>query len=255
MARPSLTLLVITGNAAATLARCLNSGRFADEIVVVDSSSTDDTVAIAEEAGARVSITPDFPGYAAQKRRALELATTEWIISLDADEWIEPPLAEEILATIANPGSNNGFNIPRWSTFCGRQLRHGDWGADSVLRLYRRESARYSGDQVHERILVPGLIGWLKQPLMHEAVASLDQALIKMNRYSTLAAAERFKEGKNASLASAFVHGFWTFFRSFVLRLGFLDGVPGFYQALTAGEGSFYRYAKLRELNRASKQD
>lgn len=250
MARPSLALLVITGNAGATLARCLNSGKFADEIVVLDSGSTDDTVAIAKAAGAQVSITPDFPGYAAQKQRALELARSDWIMAIDADEWIEPPLAEEILATIANPGGNNGFNIPRWSTFCGRRLRHGDWGSDSVLRLYRREAARYSGDQVHERIIVPEPIGWLKQPLMHEAVARLDQALIKMNRYSTLAAAERFKQGKSASLASAFGHGFWTFFRSFVLRLGFLDGAPGFYQALTAGEGSFYRYAKLRELHR-----
>jgi len=250
MARPSLTLLVITGNAGATLARCLNSGKFADEIVVLDSSSTDDTVAIAEAAGARVSITPDFPGYAAQKQRALELARCDWIMAIDADEWIEPPLAEEILATIANPGRDNGFSIPRWSTFCGRHLRHGDWGSDSVLRLYRREGARYSGDQVHERIVVPGPIGWLKQPLMHEAVARLDQALIKMNRYSSLAADERFRQGKKASLTSAFAHGFWTFFRSFVLRLGFLDGVPGFYQALTAGEGSFYRYAKLRELHR-----
>ncbi len=254
MTRPSLTLLVITGNAGATLARCLGSGKFADEIVVLDSGSTDDTVAIAKAAGARVSITPDFPGYAAQKQRALELARTEWIISLDADEWIEPPLAEEILATVANPGSNNGFNIPRWSTFCGQWLRHGDWGSDSVLRLYRREGARYSGDQVHERIMVPGPIGWLKQPLMHEAIAVLDQALVKMNRYSTLAADERFKQGKTASLGGAFLHGFWTFFRSFVLRRGFLDGAPGFYQALTAGEGSFYRYAKLRELSRRQRR-
>ena len=250
MARPTLTLLLITGNAGATLARCLESGRFADEIVVLDSSSTDNTVEIARAAGARVSSTPDFPGYAAQKQRALELARCDWVMAIDSDEWIEPPLRDEILATIANPGNCDAFRIPRWSSFCGRRLRHGDWGADSVLRLYRREGAHYSGDRVHDRIIVPGATGWLKQPLLHEAIAVIDQALEKMNRYSTLTADERFVRGERASLGGAIWHGFWTFFRSFVLRGGFLDGAPGLYQALTAGEGSFYRYAKLREMNR-----
>jgi glycosyltransferase involved in cell wall biosynthesis len=250
MTRPTLTLLLITGNAGATLARCLESGRFADEIVVLDCGSTDDTLAIAKAAGARISTTPDFPGYAAQKQRALELAGCDWVMAIDGDEWIEPPLAREILATIENPGAHAAFHIPRWSSFCGRRLRHGDWGADSVIRLYRRAGSRYSGDRVHDRIIVEGPIGWLKNPLMHEAIVELHQALEKMNRYSSLTADERFLRGERTSLASAMVHGFWTFFRSFILRAGFLDGAPGFYQALTAGEGSFYRYAKLREMNR-----
>ena len=254
MARPTLTLLLITGNAGATLARCLESGKFADEIVVLDSSSADDTVAIAKAAGARVSSTPDFPGYAAQKQRALELARCDWVMAIDGDEWIEAPLREEILATIENPGPYAAFDVPRWSWFCGRRLRHGDWGADSVVRLYRRVGSRYSGDRVHDRIIVDGPTGRLRQPLMHEAIVELDQALEKMNRYSSLTADERFLRGECASLAGAMGHGFWTFFRSYVLRAGFLDGAPGFYQALTAGEGSFYRYAKLREMNRSRAQ-
>jgi len=253
MTRPSLSLLLITKNAGATLARCLASGKFADEIVVLDSGSTDDTLAIAKAAGARISTTPDFPGYAAQKQRALELALCDWVFAIDGDEWIEPPLEEEVLAAIADPGRNAAFDIPRWSWFCGRRLKHGDWGADSVVRLYRRSGARYSGDWVHDRIMVDGPTGRLRHPLMHEAIAELDQALEKMNRYSSLTADERFLRGAHASLGAALGHGFWTFFRSFVLRAGFLDGAPGFYQALTAGEGSFYRYAKLREMHRSGR--
>ncbi len=254
MTRPSLSLIVIAKNAGSSLRRCLDSVDFADEKIVLQSGSSDDTVAVAQSAGAQVSSTPDFPGFGPQKQRALAMASGEWVLSLDADEWIEPPLGAEILAALQNPGSFVAFEMPRFSSFCGRILRHGDWSRDRVLRLFRRAAGRYSDDQVHERILIEGAVGQLRQPLMHEAVIDLEQALQRMNFYSTLSARERHKRGQRASLPGALGHGFWTFFRSYVLGAGFLDGAPGFYQALSAGEGSFYRYAKLREMNRSRSQ-
>jgi glycosyltransferase involved in cell wall biosynthesis len=252
MARPSLALIVITRNNGRTLRRCLESADFVDEKILVDNSSTDDTRDIAEAFGARVVITTDFPGFSAQKQRALDLVKSDWILALDADEWILPPLKSEMLAALDNPGPHAGFDMPRLSSFCGRLLRHGDWARDRVVRLCRRSHASYGGGAVHDRIHVEGSTGRLGAPVMHEAVFDLEHALWRMNLYSTMTARERHLRGQAASLPGAMVHGFWTFFRSYVLRAGFLDGAPGFYQALTAGEGSFYRYAKLLEMNRAA---
>jgi glycosyltransferase involved in cell wall biosynthesis len=250
MARPSLSLIVITKDNARTLKRCLDSADFVDEKILLDNGSRDETLAIARAAGCRITETPDFPGFSAQKQRALEQATTDWVLALDADEWIEAPLKAEMLAALENPGEAAGFDMPRHSTFCGRLLRHGDWGRDRVLRLVRRTKAGYGGGLVHDRIRLAGRIVPLRSPLLHEAVFDLDQALWRMNYYSTLTARERHKAGRRASLAGAFGHGFWTFFRSYVIRGGFRDGAPGFFQALTAGEGSFYRYAKMVMLER-----
>jgi glycosyltransferase involved in cell wall biosynthesis len=254
MARPSLSLIIITKNNGRTLRRCLESADFVDQKILIDNASTDDTSAIAEALGARIVTTADFPGFSAQKQRALDLVTTDWILALDADEWILPPLKTELLQALDNPGPHAAFDMPRHSSFCGRTLRHGDWARDRVVRLCRRARASYGSDAVHDRIHVEGSIGHLNQPLMHEAVFDLEHALWRMNLYSTMTARERHLRGQRASLPGALVHGFWTFFRSYVLRAGFLDGAPGFYQALTAGEGSFYRYAKLKEMNRSRPQ-
>ena len=251
MARPSLSLIIITRNNGRTLRRCLDSADFVDEKILIDNASTDDTREIAAASGARVVTTGDFPGFSAQKQRALDLVTTEWILALDADEWILPPLKAALLQALDNPGPHAGFDMPRHSSFCGRLLRHGDWARDRVVRLCRRSSASYGRDAVHDRIKVEGSIGHLDQPLMHEAVFDLEHALWRMNLYSSMTARERHLRGQQTSLPGAMVHGFWTFFKSYVLRAGFLDGAPGFYQALTAGEGSFYRYAKLVEMNRS----
>ncbi len=250
MARPSLSLIVITRDNARTLKRCLDSADFVDEKILFDSGSRDETLAIAKAAGCRITQTADFPGFSAQKQRALEQATGDWVLALDADEWIEAALRAEMLAALEAPGEAAGFDMPRQSSFCGRMLRHGDWGRDRVVRLVRRTSARYGGGLVHDRIQVDGPVRALASPLMHEAVFDLDHALWRMNYYSTLTAGERHEAGRGATLAGALGHGFWTFFRSFVIRGGFRDGSEGFFQALTAGEGSLYRYAKLMMLNR-----
>jgi len=252
VARPGVSLIVITKDNARTLKRCLESADFAEEKILVDSGSTDATLAIARDAGCRIVETTDFPGFPAQKQRALEKVTTPWVLALDADEWIEAPLRAEMLAALEAPGDAAGFDMPRHSSFCGRFLRHGDWGRDRVVRLVRRDRAHYGGGWIHDRIHVEGRVVALRSPLLHEAVFDLEHALWRMNYYSTKTAEER--TGRRATLAGALGHGFWTFFRSYVLRGGFRDGPEGFFQAATAGEGSFWRYAKLVLLNRDRKR-
>lgn len=245
-----ISAIVITKDAGATVRRCLESLRWTDEIVVVDSGSGDDTVAISRALGARVHETTDWPGYGPQKNRALDLAQGEWVVSLDADEWMTPALRAEIEQTIAASDAKAAYAIPRRSSFCGRFMRHSGWWPDYVLRLHRRGAARYSDDTVHERLVVSGSRGRLRQPILHEAIVDLEQMLAKMNHYSTVSAGMKREAGRSASLAAAVAHGSWAFFRTYVLRLGFLDGREGFMLAVANAEGSYYRYLKLMLLAR-----
>jgi glycosyltransferase involved in cell wall biosynthesis len=240
-----LSVIIITKNEAAMIARCLKSVAWADEIVVLDSGSEDDTVKICSELGARVELTSDWPGFGAQKNRALALATGEWILSLDADEWVTADLREEIEKAIKQPETNIAFRMPRLSSYCGRYMHHSGWSPDYVTRLFKRSAARFSDDLVHERLIVDGLLGSLRQPLMHETLRNLDQLLEKINSYSSAGAEMMAASGKRATLASAIGHGAWTFFRTYFLRSGFLDGREGFMLAVSNAEGTYYRYLKL----------
>ncbi|MBX9811577.1 MAG: glycosyltransferase family 2 protein [Burkholderiales bacterium] len=245
----NVSAIIITKNAERTLPRCLESVAWADEIVVVDSGSTDRTLDICRELGAQVHQTPDWPGYGPQKNRALDLACGDWVLALDADEWVAPELRAEIDRTLAAPGNKAAFAIPRRSSFCGRLMRHSGWWPDYVVRLFRRDAARFSEDNTHERLIVNGPTGKLKQPLMHEAITSLDQMLNKMNVYSTNTALMLHRRGRRASLFTALLHGGWAFMRTYFLRLGFLDGREGFMLAVANAEGSYYRYLKLMLLS------
>jgi glycosyltransferase involved in cell wall biosynthesis len=239
-----LSVIVITKNEEAMLARCLQSVRFADEIVVVDSGSTDRTVDIARECGARVVVTEDWPGFGPQKNRALDLAGGEWVLSLDADEWVEPPLADELRACIASSDGPDAYELPRSSSFCGREMRHSGWWPDHILRLFRRGTARFSEDIVHERVVASGPVGRLTQPLRHESFVTLHEVVDKMNRYSTGGAEMRVRRGKGGSVSGAVFHGLWAFLRTYVFRAGFLDGREGFVLAVANAEGTYYRYLK-----------
>ncbi|MFN7085997.1 MAG: glycosyltransferase family 2 protein [Burkholderiales bacterium] len=240
-----ISAIVITKNAAHTVRRCLESLAWTDEIVVVDSGSTDRTPDICRELGAAVHETRDWPGYGPQKNRALALARGEWVLSLDADEWVPPTLRAEIERTLAAPAARAAYAIPRRSSFCGRFMRHSGWWPDYVVRLFRRDAARFSDDVAHERLIVNGATGRLKQPLMHQAIDDLDQMLSKMNAYSSSTARMLHERGRRASLATALLHGWWAFMRTYFLRLGFLDGREGFMLAVANAEGSYYRYLKL----------
>ncbi len=239
-----VSTIIITKNAGTMIRRCIDSVAWADETIVVDSGSTDDTAEICREMGVKFSVTSDFPGFGPQKNRALDLATGDWVVSIDADEWITPELRDEMRAAMAKPTAA-AYAVPRRSSFCGRYMKHSGWWPDHVIRLFRRDAARFSDDRAHERLLVEGVTRKLKQPLMHEAISNMDQMLGKMNLYSTASARMLHERGRQASLATAVFHGSWAFFRTYILRLGFLDGREGFILAVANAEGSYYRYVKL----------
>ena len=247
----TLSVIVIAKDEEASIARTLESVAFADEVVVVDSGSTDRTVAIARELGAKVTMTADWPGFGPQKNRALDLATGDWVLSLDADEWLTAESAEEIRRVVsANDAEVVAYRMPRRSSFCGRFLRHSGWWPDYVLRLFRRGRARFSDDMVHERVIADGKIETLSLPIMHETFVDLEDLVDKMNRYSTHGARQLQREGKSSSLVEAIARALWEFFRTYVLRAGFLDGREGFMLAWATAEGTYYRYAKLMRLQR-----
>jgi glycosyltransferase involved in cell wall biosynthesis len=244
-----LSAIVITRDNERTIGRCMESLAFADEIVVMDSGSTDRTQEICRKAGAQV-YEADWPGHGPQKNRALARATGDWVLSIDSDEWVTPELGEEIKRTVGSSTTRDAYAIPRRSSFCGRYMRHSGWWPDYVARLFRRESARFTDDHTHERLLVQGSVGRLRTPIMHEAIIDLDQMLLKMNAYSSSSAQMKLERGARGSLAAAVLHGAWAFFRTYVIRLGFLDGREGFILAVANAEGSYYRYVKLMMLAR-----
>jgi glycosyltransferase involved in cell wall biosynthesis len=241
-----LSVILIAMNEEASIARALRSVAFADEIVVVDSGSSDRTVEIARELGAKVTVTDDWPGFGPQKNRALDLATGDWVLSLDADEWLTAESAAEIGHAIGGTATSTvAFRMPRRSSFCGRYMRHSGWWPDYVVRVFRRGSARFSGDSVHERVIVDGNTGTLREPIMHETFVDLDDMLGKMNSYSTLTARRLEQDGRTAGLTQAVSRAAWAFVRTYFLRAGFLDGREGFMLAVATAEGTYYRYAKL----------
>lgn len=245
-----MSVAIITRDEAHSIEACLRSVAWANEIVVLDSGSTDDTAAICQALGATVEST-DWPGYGAQKNRALARCTSDWILSLDADERLTDELRVEIEQVLAAPGDAAGFRMPRSSSYCGRQMRHSGWWPDHVTRLFRRGLGRFSDDPVHERLIVDGPVGTLRNPLVHEAFVDLDEVLEKVNRYSSAGARQMLVAGRKATLRSAIGHGAWTFIRTYLLRAGFLDGREGFMLAVSNAEGAYYRYLKLMLLDRA----
>lgn len=241
----TLSAVIITRNEEAMLADCLRSVAFADEIVVVDSLSSDRTVEIARAHGARVLETTDWPGFGPQKNRAIELATGDWILSIDADERVTPELASEIRAAVRSADVVAGYQLSRLSRYCGRYMRHSGWFPDHIIRLFQRGRARFSDDLVHERVIVDGAVGRLNGLLLHESFGSLEQVLDKVNRYSSLSARQMAAAGKRGSLVGAVLHGLGAFVRTYLLKAGFLDGREGFMLAVSNAEGAYYKYLKL----------
>ena len=237
-----LSVIIITKNEALNIRACLQSITWADEIIVVDSGSTDNTVAICREFTPHIHI-HDWPGFGVQKNRALDYATQNWVLSVDADERVTPELRSEIESIMRN-GRDPGYEIPRLSSFCGRYMRHSGWYPDYVTRLFQRSSGKFSNDLVHERVIINGVVGRLKQYLLHESFRDLDQLLAKMNHYSSAGAVMMGKKGRDATLTQAILHGLWAFIRSYFLRTGFLDGREGFMLAVSTAEGTYYRYVK-----------
>lgn len=245
-----LSVIIITKNEENAIGECLASVNWADEVIVVDSGSTDKTVEICKSYGAKVLTTDDWPGFGRQKNRALNLASNEWVLSIDADEKISKQLRDEIQNAINDNEVNVAFRMPRNSSYCGQFILHCGWRPDYVTRLFPKVGAKFSDDLVHERILFEGEIKTLKEPLLHISYIDLEEVLDKTNRYSSDGAAMLYAQGRNSSLSKAILHGFWAFVRTYFLRLGFLDGRMGFILAISNAETTYYRYLKLMLLSK-----
>jgi glycosyltransferase involved in cell wall biosynthesis len=247
-ARVPVSVTLITLNAASQLEACLRSVAFADEIVVVDSGSTDDTLAIAQQFGANV-FHQDWLGYGKQKQAAVEHASHDWILSLDADERVSERLRLEIEVALHEPVFQ-AYRMPRCNRFMGRWLRHGEGYPDWSLRLFHRKFARWSEDTVHEKIITETPIGDLKGDLLHESSESLALYLDKQNRYTTLQAQTLFQAGRSAHVGQLVLSPLLRFLKFYLLRMGFLDGLPGLVHIAIGCCNSFTKYAKLIALQR-----
>jgi len=243
-----LSLVVITRDAGADLAQCLASVTFAGEMLVVDSGSRDDTVQVARRCGARV-VEHEWLGFGRQKQLAAEQARHEWILSLDADECVSPALARSIVALFdgGSPGQP-AYALARRNRFLGRWLAHGEGYPDWTVRLFDRRRARWSDHAVHEHVIADSTPGRLRGDLMHASGESIDAYIAKQNRYTTLQAAELHANGDRAGALRIVLSPLGRFFRFYVLKLGFLDGAPGFAHIAIGAFASFLKYAKLRAL-------
>jgi glycosyltransferase involved in cell wall biosynthesis len=252
-----LSAILITRNEAHNLEECLASLQgLADEIVVVDTQSSDATVSIAQRYGAKVAQPDDWPGFGPQKNRALALATHAWVLSIDADERVTPELAAEINLVIGRGQQNidhagsvdkhySAYEIPRKSWYCGKFIQYCGWRPDYVLRLFRKSNAKFSEDLVHERVITTDAIGQLKNHLLHYSYLDFSQVLAKVEAYSNAAAQQAFNRGERGSIGKGVMHGAWAFFRTYVLRAGFMDGAHGLALSISNAQTSYYKYVKL----------
>ncbi len=247
-----LSVVIIAMNAASQIGACLKNAAFADEIVVVDSGSRDDTCEIALEYGARV-LHQDWLGFGRQKQFAVEQARHDWVLCLDADERVSDPLRASIVEALQAPRFRV-YRMPRCNRFMGRWLRHGEGYPDWSLRLFDRRDANWSGDEVHEKVLTNSPIGSLQGDLLHESQESLAAYLEKQNRYTSLQAEELGQRGKQATFGQLAASPLLRFVKFYFLRLGFLDGVPGLVHISIGCFNSFVKYAKLHELNKRTRR-
>jgi glycosyltransferase involved in cell wall biosynthesis len=240
-----LSVIIITKNEQNRIRACLESVKFADEIVVVDSGSQDQTVQICLSYTPHVFVT-DWPGFGPQKQRALSKATGDWILSIDADEIVSEESKNEILQAISNP-SIRGYYLPRLSFFCGHPVRHCGWYPDYIIRLFQKQYGRFSEDIVHERIVLDGAASKLQYPLIHYSYDNLEQVVDKLNYYSSLGAQKLLQDKRHSrgGLLTAIIRALAAFSRTFILKAGFLDGRIGFVIAVTSAETAFYKYLKL----------
>lgn len=242
-----LSVAIIAKNEADRIAHPLISCAFADEIVVVDSGSTDGTQAICENAGARV-IFNEWPGYVAQKQFAMEATSSEWILCLDADEEISAPLVREVCEAIENAGPGVcAFSMPRLSKYLGRWIRHGGWYPDHKVRLVRRGRGTWKGEDPHDRLVVTGEIKQLKNPILHHVYRGISDQVATINNFSEIYAGQGSYRGGWFVVAGLF-HAFGKFVECFLWKLGFLDGIPGLIIAVNSAWYIFLKHAKKWEL-------
>jgi len=245
-----LSVAIITKNEAANLPGCLESVAFAKQVVVVDSGSDDGTLEIAREFGCEVFSVP-WKGFGAQKQAAIDRCREPWVLVLDADERIPPETQAAIRAVISQgEDAAPGYSFPRKNFFQDRWIRHMGWWPDRITRLFRRGMGRMTEASVHEAVTVDGQVIALESPIEHCTEGRLSAILKKIDRYSTLAAEEAFREGRRSSIWGALARAELTFLQNYILRRGFLDGRQGLVLSVTDAVNKFFKYAKLSEMNR-----
>jgi glycosyltransferase involved in cell wall biosynthesis len=247
-----LSLIVITRDAAVELPDCLTSAGFAAEAVVVDSGSRDDTVAVAQRAGAR-TLEHAWAGYGPQKNFAVAQARHDWVLCLDADERVTKELEASIRALFARGPGAAAYAMPRRNRFLGRWLAHGEGYPDWNVRLFDRRRARWTDDPVHEHVIADGPVERLRGDLRHASAESIEAYIAKQNRYTSLQAAAMHAHGERAGALRIACSPTARFFRFYVLKLGFMDGIAGFAHVAIGAFASFLKYAKLRALNSRSR--
>lgn len=250
--RPSLSVILITLNEQENLATCLQSViDIAQEIIIIDSGSQDKTEAIAKQFGARFIVTSEWSGFGAQKNIALSYANCPWVLSIDADESLTPELRAEILDVLEHP-TYTGYFIPRQSYFLGKPVRYSGWYPDYVLRLFQRTQAKFSDSLVHERVLVEEPIGKLKHPLQHYSYGNQQDVRTKIERYALAGTQQMHRTGKRSYIGQAIIHATVTWLRTFIIKLGMLDGLTGWHIANMNAQVTYKKYSQLRKWQQAN---
>jgi glycosyltransferase involved in cell wall biosynthesis len=242
-----ISVAIITKNEALNIRQCLESVQWADEVVVVDNGSTDDTREICQAFHARVFV-EEWKGFSRQKNSAIGKTRNEWVLSLDADERITPPLGQEIQALLQGPPAADGYFIARKNYFSDRWVKHCGWYPDYNLRCFRKSKGSFQERTVHEKVEIQGKVGYLKQPLEHHTYDSLGDFIERMDRYSTLAAQEMDRENRRYRFIDLLFRPPFTFLQMYLLRSGFLEGYLGFQLSVFYAFYTFLKYSKLKEL-------
>lgn len=248
---PTLSIIIITKNEAINILDCINSASFADEVIVLDSGSDDGTIDLVKTTKAKLIIT-DWPGYGAQKNRAIDATSGDWIFSLDSDERIPEKLANEIQDAIKQ-NQYDVFEVSRRSLFVSKFMNHCGWRPDFTKRLFKKSVARFSDHNVHEHLETSHKHGRLKGSLIHYSYRDFETVLEKMNNYSTAGALDALNASKKGSLKKAIARGMWAFIRTYFIRAGFMDGREGLILAIVNAETTYYKYLKLSFLKSQKK--
>jgi glycosyltransferase involved in cell wall biosynthesis len=243
-----LSVVIITFNEERNIGRCIDSVKnIADEIIVLDSVSSDNTVMIAESKGAKVHLQP-FLGYGEQKNRALSFAQYDYILSLDADEALDKTLEKSIFTLKSETSHAAAYTMNRCTNYCGKFIRHGAWYPDKQLRLFSRSAASWDGSFIHEKVTLKDesqKIQHIKGDILHYSYNSIEEHVQQNNNYSTISADTLFKKGKRTSIFKIVINPLWAFIVGYIIRLGFMDGFYGFVVALHVAHLSFLKHAKL----------
>jgi len=244
--RQPVSVVITTFNEEVNVGECIESVLWADEILLVDSFSTDRTLEIARRYPIQV-LQREYYGSAAQKNWALDRVNHDWVLIVDADERVTQPLAREILSVLANDPAANGFYIRRENVFIDKVIRHSGWSTDKVVRLFRRDKGRYPNRRVHADLEIGGPVPVLHRAFLHYTFRTFDQYFPKFLNYAEWGAAQAFRDGRRSSLVEIAFRPWWRFVRTYFLQLGFLDGSYGFVLCVLQSFGVFLKYARLWE--------